>query len=124
MYDMSYAEFTNEQVIKMLEGNRTIDFEYELMNNEEKVITTLDNVECSISFNSEAEIMGTASIRFRETEIRSYYTDLKFRHLIGPGFVIRLEYTSLQPQQDRMMGGKYTLMQTVMISRSYYKRIS
>ena len=56
MYDMSYAEFTNEQVIKMLEGNRTIDFEYELMNNEEKVITTLDNVECSISFNSEAEI--------------------------------------------------------------------
>ena len=79
MYDMSYAEFTNEQVIKMLEGNRTIDFEYELMNNEEKVITTLDNVECSISFNSEAEIMGTASIRFRETEIRSYYTDLRIR---------------------------------------------
>lgn len=79
MYDMSYQGYSNEQVLKFLEGNRTIDFEYELLNNEEKVITTLDKVDCTISFNSEAEIMGTAVVNFKEPSLKYQYTDLRIR---------------------------------------------
>lgn len=79
MYNMAYQSYTNDQVLKMLENNRTIDFEYELLSKDEKVITTLDNVDCTINFNSEAEIMGTLSLSFLEKDLRYHYTDLRIR---------------------------------------------
>lgn len=93
MYDMSYGDYTHAQVLKMLESDRTIDFEYELLNNEEKVITMLDDAECSINFNSDAAIMGTASLVFPEMGIQGYYTDLRvmpwFKLLAPDGTWIR-----------------------------------
>ena len=85
MYDMSYQEYSNKSVLKMLEKNRAVDFEYELLSTDEKVITKLKNADCTISFNSEAEIMGTINITFLEMDKTYYYTDLRIR----PWFKIR-----------------------------------
>lgn len=79
MYDMAYQDYSNEDVLRMLEDNRIIDFEYELLSTDEKVITTLEDADCTVTFNSEAEIMGTVNITFLEQEKRYYYTDLRVR---------------------------------------------
>ena len=79
MYDLAVENYTHDEIIRMLSGHRTVAFEYELMNNEEKVIRLLDRAECSISFNSAAEIMGTASLTFRETNDKHSYTDMRVR---------------------------------------------
>ena len=79
MYDLAFENYSHDEILKMLSGHRTVAFEYELMNNEEKVITMLERAECSIAFNSTAEIMGTASLTFREIKDKHSYTDMRVR---------------------------------------------
>jgi len=60
--------YTRQQVIDQLHyknGNRNVNFRYELLNNDDVYIDNLGKVECSITCNSLAEIKKTANIRIK-----------------------------------------------------------
>lgn len=68
MLDLSQDGYTYQEVKNQLTSNCKIKFEYDLLDKNEKKIGTLDHAECSISFDSEAEIKKTASITVNERE--------------------------------------------------------
>lgn len=73
--------YTNEEVLKMLHDSRKIDFEYELLDNQERVMGFL-NAAGTVSFNSCSEIMGTASFEIQEEKLKKYaelYMDMRIR---------------------------------------------
>lgn len=57
MINLAQGGYRHEEVIKMLENSRTIDFRYELLDREERKLKELENVSGSIRFDSSQEIM-------------------------------------------------------------------
>lgn len=60
---------------------RKIDFRYDLLDNQERVLDTL-KATGSISFNSNGDIMGTGAFQIREEKLREYaqyYADMRIR---------------------------------------------
>lgn len=82
--------YTKEDVMKLLVGSRKIDFEYELLDNQERMLGTV-NAAGSVSFNSSSEVMGTASFEIQEGQLKKYaglYMDMRVRpcfKLFAPG---------------------------------------
>lgn len=70
MLELSQSDFTKEEVIKQLTGSRTVKFEYDLLNKDEKKIGSLSNVECSISFDADGEVKKTANISLNEKDFK------------------------------------------------------
>lgn len=68
MYSLAQSEYTHEEVLRMLESDRLINFRYELLDKNEIKLKDLENVSGSIRFDSTQEIMGTASFTIREIE--------------------------------------------------------
>ncbi len=66
MYSLAQGGFTHEEVLRMLESDRTINFRYELLDKNEVKLKDLENVSGNIRFDSSQEIMGTASLTIRE----------------------------------------------------------
>lgn len=88
IYKLSVG-YPEDEILKILKGNRSIDFEYELLTNDEKYIKTLNYVTGSIAFNSNSEIMGTGSFELLEEEIKDYnFIDMR----IAPFFKLRYPY--------------------------------
>lgn len=69
MYNLAQREYTHEQVKRMLTEHRKIAFDFALMNSADKFIKNLQSASGRISFNSSAEIMGTASFSISEKEV-------------------------------------------------------
>ncbi|WP_434689689.1 hypothetical protein [Hungatella sp. SB206] len=78
MTNLAQGGYTHEEVLKRLEGDRMIDFRFELLDRNERKLKDLDNVSGSIRFDSSQEIMGTgnfiveetAGVDFKETDLR------------------------------------------------------
>ncbi len=68
MYSLSQGIYTNQQVLKMLESDRTINFRYELLDKNEIKLKNLENVSGNVRFDSTQEIMGTASFTIKEVD--------------------------------------------------------
>lgn len=88
MLDLSQNGYTYKEVKNRLISNCKIKFEYDLLDKSEKKIGTLDNVECSISFESEAEIKKSANIIVNERE----YKNIDFlNERIRPVFCLEMD---------------------------------
>lgn len=73
--------YTDKEILNFLQSNRTIAFEFEIMDNKERVITHA-NAAGNVSFNSSSEIMGTASLQIQEENLLEYskfYSDMRVR---------------------------------------------
>lgn len=73
--------YGEEEVLKMLQGSRTIDFRYELLDNQERVLKNL-SASGSISFNSTSEIMRTGTFEIQEEnllELSKFYSDMRIK---------------------------------------------
>lgn len=60
---------------------RKIDFRYDLMDNQERILDSL-KATGSISFNSQSDVMGTGSFQIREEKLQQYaqfYVDMRIR---------------------------------------------
>lgn len=66
MQSLAKGGYTAEQVEKALKSNRTVWFEYELLDKNEKKIGIIDDISGSFSFDSNAEIKGTANFTMNE----------------------------------------------------------
>lgn len=78
---LEQAGYTQQEVLQMLQGSRTIDFEYELLDNRERILTKL-NASGTIAFNSTSEVMRTASFEIQEERLNEYskfYSDMRIR---------------------------------------------
>ncbi|MDF2609042.1 MAG: hypothetical protein K0R92_516 [Lachnospiraceae bacterium] len=71
MYELAASGLSAQQVIKALQSNREIKYEYDLLNKEDKKIGALSEVEGSYSFNSEAVIKGTGRFILNEKEYKN-----------------------------------------------------
>lgn len=75
MRNLAQGGYTHKQILDMLRDNRTIAFDFALLNQDEKLIRWLTYASGSISFNSSQEVMGTASFDVLKKEVEgNYYT--------------------------------------------------
>lgn len=75
MHNLAQGGYTHEQVLDMLRDNRTISFDYALLNQDEKLIRWLSKASGTVSFNSGQEVMGAASFEVLKNEVLgNYYT--------------------------------------------------
>ena len=89
MTNLAQGGYTHEEVLKRLEGDRMIDFRFELLDRNERKLKDLDNVSGSIRFDSSQEIMGTGSFIVEETAgVDFKETDLRIR----PVFMLLTEH--------------------------------
>ena len=89
MTNLAQGGYTHEEVLKWLEGDRMIDFRFELLDRNERKLRDLDNVSGSIRFDSSQEIMGTGSFIVEETAgVDFKETDLRIR----PVFMLLTEH--------------------------------
>jgi rRNA processing protein Gar1 len=96
MQSLAKGSFTATQVKDALKSNRVIKFEYELLDKNDKKIGTIDECSGSYSFNSFAEIKGSA--RFNMNEKR--YKDINFlSEQIRPVFCLFVRGEWLKWQQ-------------------------
>lgn len=65
MYRLDQNGYTHEEVIRMLEGDRTVDFEFEVFDKNEVMIGLLSHASCQVSFDSTTEIMGTVNATYK-----------------------------------------------------------
>ncbi len=68
-------------IIELLEGNRKIDFEYQLLDNRERVLKNI-HASGSVAFDSTAEIMRTANFEVIEenlNKLANFYADMRIR---------------------------------------------
>ncbi|WP_143318929.1 hypothetical protein [Clostridium sp. HBUAS56010] len=80
MYSLAQETYTHNDVLNMLQSDRSINFRYELLDKNEIKIKDLENVKGNIRFDSSQEIMGTASFSIKEIgdmELKS--VDLRIR---------------------------------------------
>ena len=83
MTNLAQGGYTHEEVLKRLEGDRMIDFRFELLDRNERKLKDLDNVSGSIRFDSSQEIMGTGSFIVEETAgVDFKETDLRIRPVV------------------------------------------
>ena len=88
MINLAQGGYTHEEILKRLEGDRTIDFRFELLDRNERKLKDLENVTGSIRFDSSQEIMGTGTFLVRET------TGVDFKEIdlrIRPVFMLSTE---------------------------------
>lgn len=88
MTNLAQGGYTHEEVLKRLEGDRMIDFRFELLDRSERKLKDLENVTGSIRFDSSQEIMGTGTFHVRET------TGVDFKEIdlrIRPVFMLSTE---------------------------------
>ncbi len=80
MYSLAQGPYTHEEVLRMLESDRTINFRYELLDKNEIKLKDLENVSGNIRFDSSQEIMGTAALTIREIgDVDLKTVDLRIR---------------------------------------------
>uniref|UniRef100_UPI0006D2658E hypothetical protein n=1 Tax=Clostridium sp. NkU-1 TaxID=1095009 RepID=UPI0006D2658E len=80
MYSLAQAAYSHEDVLKMLESDRTINFRYELLDKNEVKLKDLENVSGNLRFDSSQEIMCTASLTIREIgDVDLKTVDLRIR---------------------------------------------
>lgn len=72
MRSLTYGSYSNEDILKILQGHRTIDFEYELTDKDERSLGSVSVSSASIDFNSQSEIMGYGSFSIKETADINY----------------------------------------------------
>lgn len=69
MYNLAQNGYRHEEVLKMLKTHRKIKFEYDFLSNSEQYIRSVSSCSGTVSYNSEAEIMGTLQIQFSRNEV-------------------------------------------------------
>lgn len=80
MYSLTQGGYTHNQVLKILQSSRTLKFRYELLDKNEIKLKDLKNVSGSLKFDSNQEIMGTASFTIKGMEdINDRFIDLRIR---------------------------------------------
>lgn len=80
MYSLAQGAYTQADVLRMLQSDRTVNFRYELLNKNEIKLKDLENVSGSIRFDSTQEIMGTASFTIKEIgDVDLKTVDLRIR---------------------------------------------
>jgi hypothetical protein len=70
MKELAQEGFTHDRVKDALMSNRQIQFEYELLDKQDRRIGTIDDVNGSYSFNSEAQIKGAGRFVLNEKNLR------------------------------------------------------
>lgn len=73
--------YSEIEVMRMLMGNRTIDFSFDVMDNRERILCRV-SATGSVSFDSTRAIMGTASLSIQEenlNKLAEYYSDMRIR---------------------------------------------
>lgn len=81
MINLAQSGYKHNEIVSMLEDHRMIDFEYELLDKNDRVIKNI-NASATIRFDSESEIMGTANIEIMEDDFEKFFTfyiDLRIR---------------------------------------------
>ena len=68
MYDLAQSGLTSDEVKKILSGNRTISYGYELLDKNDMTIGSVHAYNCKISNNTEAKIQRVASMQIMETK--------------------------------------------------------
>lgn len=89
MNSLAIGGYTEKDMLKILRGNRTIDFSYDLMDNQERILKNV-SAKGTVSFDSTAQIMRTASFEIIEEELNElakYYSDMRIR----PNFRVMVE---------------------------------
>lgn len=70
MQSLAKGGYSSEDIIKSLQSNREIKFEYELLDKNDKKLGDIDQVSGSYSFLSTAEIKGTARFNINERNLK------------------------------------------------------
>jgi hypothetical protein len=70
MQQLGIKGYTQEQVKKALHSNRTIRWEYELLDKNDLKLGTIDEITGSYGLDSEAEIKGAASFQLSERNLK------------------------------------------------------
>lgn len=65
MYNLTYADYTNAELVSLLSTDRTVSYEYELLDKDDVVLGKI-TATGSIDYNAEAAIKRAASLNIRE----------------------------------------------------------
>jgi hypothetical protein len=84
---LAVNNYSEDQIIKALLSDRTIEYKYDLLDKNDKKIGTIDDISGSYSFNAASEIKGTGRFDFNEKN----YKDIDFlSHRIKPYFCLKM----------------------------------
>lgn len=79
MISLAQNGYTHEEVLKMLESSRTVEYDFDVFNNNEIKVGSLNSASGTITFDSESEIMGTANIRYLREPILDGLVEWRLR---------------------------------------------
>jgi hypothetical protein len=114
MQELAKNDFSKEQVIEALKTNRVTKYEYDLLDKYDRKIGTIDEIGGSYSFDSNAEIKGTARFTLNEKKLK----EIDFlSERIKPYFCLKMGKTWLKwgqgvfllssPNRQEQNGGIY-----------------
>jgi len=114
MINLAQLGYKHDEVVALLEKDRTIDIEYELLDRYERKIMDLSHVTGSIRFDSTQEIMGTANMTMKEEgPLGMEAVDLRIRpvfKLLSPRGWLRYPlgiYIMSSPERSNGTSGVY-----------------
>ncbi len=96
MQELSQLNYSTDQVKKALQSNRTIKWEYLLLDKNNRKIDTLRDITSSYGMNAEAEIKGTARFEINEADIKEINF---FSERIKPLFCLKIDQNWLKWEQ-------------------------
>lgn len=79
MYNLAQKGYTHDEVLEMLQSDRTIDFEFDVFNKDNTMIGSLQSAKGSITFDSTCEIMGTIAVDYIEEDFLKGLAEWRLR---------------------------------------------